>query len=217
MSRLVNSLGRLLGSPHVRRLGRWSQQPPIRLAIMGLIASFAFLLLVVFLAVNWYSIPDSGFSRSGVEIMLGLGDEDFEGEGGFGRGLDWLLVIIPLGSLALAGVAGLVFAKRLPYQYGVGSAMGVGLLLFVTPWVWQDLSSNAWRSDFEGDLLKALTDGYRIALPMVVGLLIMLLSGFGWITYYAHQLGFFVAISPATAPPSVIPEPEPKPSPEIEV
>lgn len=211
MTRLVNTLVLLLKSPRVRRFGRWTQQHSIRLATMGVVASLAVLLLVVFVAVNWYHIADADFSRTGLQIMLGLNNEDFQGEDGFGRSIDWLLLLIPLGSMTLLVVAAMVFTKRLPYAFGTSSAVGIGLMLFVTPWVWQDLSSNTWRADYDDTVVELLTDGYRTALPMILGFLIFLFSSAAWLAFYAHQIGLFAEEAlPVSEPKPAIPESAPE-------
>lgn len=208
MNRLAASVLTLLQSDRVRRFGRWAQQPPFQVAIIGLVTSLAFLQLLMFLVLNWYSLPDADISRTGFEVMLGIGNGDFADTAfGFGRSIDLLLVLTPLTSIALLILAIMVFAKRLPYPHAIASAMSIALIAFLVPWLWQDMSSNAMRSDFDGELLNELLAGHHTTLPLIMGLLMVLVSVFGWGIYQANQLGWF-SRSDAPENPASIPQNE---------
>ena len=188
----------------VQGLQKLAEHPLFERIVAGLLGSLATLMLLGFVAFNWYSHNDLDVSLSGLEVMLGLGSDAEP----FGRIVDLLLILIPLGAITQITVASLTFLKHLPFNYALISMTVNAALLFTLPLIWQDLSTNAFRGDFEGEIFDLVISGYSTAEQFWLGFLSLLISMGAAVLMFGTQLGLFSAELPELKP---LPEP-PAPS-----
>lgn len=190
-------IARLVQDPRFQRLGRFVQHRYFVIIVAGVMASLAFLMLVSFVVLDWYSlqIEIEGIavvdeSRTGVGVMLGTGENS-----PFGRVIDILLVLVPLSSITLIVLAALAITKRLPLSFALSSASVIALLMLMLPLIWQGLSTNDIKSegDSNQEAIDFFTDGYSTEEQSIFGFLLLLLTSTALALHIANQFGLFSA------------------------
>ncbi|HEX3052785.1 MAG TPA: hypothetical protein VHP83_19155 [Aggregatilineaceae bacterium] len=192
----------------------------LRRIVGGLALLMAVLMLAAFFAASWMETEDGQDRRTAWEIWSGTNSGDKEtlnlqspDAGGFGRvrGVDRLLILIPIGAL-LFGLLAIYYAfgrlsmlRRISLRTTALLLLILALLLLALPFIWQALSSNNWRGVLEDSnlsntladhLLDELTATYSTGQQIIYGL-IALLAGIAAVALETPQVRAYLDISPA--------------------
>lgn len=189
------------------------------LVFAGLVSLLAFLMLVSFFFADWCHSEDIDRSISAAGIWFG-GNDDFgsldlenlsNDEAGIGkvRGIDRLLILIPLGAITIIVLAVMIVLEKLPVERTLVNMVLVAVLLFIFPYLWQSLSTSQWRNYLEtvvenvDDSLDNFAEIYSTGEQKLLGLLTTMVS-LAWLgLYMADRYQFldrFVAVKPPTRP-----------------
>jgi hypothetical protein len=184
----------------LHRLGALSTHPRFTMIVAGLIGGLAVVIFLSFFATTWYSLGD--FSKTGVAVMLGIGD------GPFGRVIDLLLVIIPLGGITQLALAVMAARGALPLNHALASMTLVALTVLVVPLVWQGMSNNA----FDDMIRDEASSGYQTALHFWLSFLLLSVSVAASALYFGHHLRLFPEATVPEAPADQPSEENPSPA-----
>lgn len=192
----------------------------LRRIVGGLALLMAVLMLVAFFAASWMETGQD--RRTAWEIWSGTNNGQQEtldlqspDAGGFGRvrGVDRILILIPIGALLLGLLAvdyafrdrmQLSLLRRISIRTTATFLLIVALLLLILPFMWQALSSNNWRGVLEDSnlsntladhLLDELTATYSTGQQMIFGL-IALLAGIAAVALETPQVRAYLDLSP---------------------
>jgi len=190
----------------------------LRWVIGALVILMAVCMVIAFFTASWLEVLGEE-KVSAWELWIGRhdGDEftlsmDEDAKGGFGdvRGIDRLVILVPLGALLL-GALGVNYAfRRFWYVSPRTTAIAIlitAVILFLLPFFWQIFSTGDWRAtlkDFglSGKILNTMLDVYKETFAYSTGQqiaygLIALLAGIGAVALETPQTRARLDLTPS--------------------
>ncbi len=185
----------------------------------GLIILMAICMVLAFFTASWLEVLgkekvtawDLWIGKHNGDLITLSMDKDAKGGFGDVRGIDRLVIVIPLGALLL-GALGINYAFRrfwdVPPRTTAIAILITALILFLLPFIWQLFSTGDWRANlkdmgFTGSIVSEMLDAYKQLFVYSTGQqaiygLIALLAGIAAVALESPQVRTYLD----TAPPN---------------